>query len=189
MAELKDKIVLITGADGGLALPKLVLQSNTFYKMKTKFFLILVSVLIGTNTFSQTKNGQSQIDSVPFVTTSDNVKLYVKVSGKGPVCIYVHGGPGAWSKSFENMKGNRLEKKLRMVYYDQRGCGRSSVATDKNYSLDRMVDDIEDIRRSLGEEKVYLLSHSFGGILAVSYVGSPFLVQFKNRIFYSFQSV
>jgi len=40
MAELKDKIVLITGADGGLALPKLVLQSNTFYKMKTKFFLI-----------------------------------------------------------------------------------------------------------------------------------------------------
>lgn len=169
MAELKDKIVLITGADGGLALPKLVLQSNTFYKMKTKFFLILVSVLIGTNTFSQTKNGQSQIDSVPFVTTSDNVKLYVKVSGKGPVCIYVHGGPGAWSKSFENMKGNRLEKKLRMVYYDQRGCGRSAVATDKNYSLDRMVDDIEDIRRSLGEEKVYLLSHSFGGILAVSY--------------------
>lgn len=108
-------------------------------------------------------------DTLSFITTSDNVRLYAKVSGNGPNCIYVHGGPGAWSKSFEDMKGNRLEKKLRMVYYDQRGCGRSAVSTDRNYTLERMVDDIEDIRRSLGVEKIYLLSHSFGGILAVSY--------------------
>jgi len=77
--------------------------------------------------------------------------------------------PGAWSKSFEDMRGNSLERKLRMVYFDQRGCGRSDTPVDKNYSLDRMVDDIEDIRRSSGVEKIYLLSHSFGGIIAVNY--------------------
>jgi proline iminopeptidase len=104
-----------------------------------------------------------------FITTSDKVKLFVKISGDGPVCIFVHGGPGAWSKSFEDMRGNRLEKKLRMVYLDQRGCGRSDTSADKHYSLDRMIDDIEEIRQSLGVEKIYLLSHSFGGIIAVNY--------------------
>lgn len=137
--------------------------------MKRYIFLILFSVLVVTNSIAQIKNGKPPFNSVSFITASDNVELYVKTSGNGPVCIYVHGGPGAWSKSFEDMKGNRLERKLRMVYYDQRGCGRSAVSADTNYSLDRMVEDIEDIRRSLGVEKIYLLSHSFGGILAVSY--------------------
>src|SRR5690606_34524228 len=133
--------------------------------MKKYIFTLYVMILSANFLYPQTKI----TDTLSFITTSDNVRLYAKVSGNGPICIYVHGGPGAWSKSFEDMKGNRLEKKLRMVYYDQRGCGRSAVSTDRNYTLERMVDDIEDIRRSLGVEKIYLLSHSFGGILAVSY--------------------
>lgn len=137
--------------------------------MKINIYFLFVAVLTTSFTFSQTIIRRSQIDSLPFIMTSDNVKLFVKVSGNGPVCIFVHGGPGAWSKSFEDMKGNRLEKKLRMVYFDQRGCGRSDISIDKNYCLDRMVDDIEDIRHSLGVQKIYLLSHSFGGIIAVNY--------------------
>lgn len=131
---------------------------------------MLFAVVLATNFgISQTKIGNSETNSSSFITTSDNVKLYAKVSGKGRVCIFVHGGPGAWSKSFEGMKGNSLEQKLKMVYFDQRGCGRSDAASDENYSLDRMIDDIEDIRRSLGVEKIYLLSHSFGGIIATNY--------------------
>lgn len=107
--------------------------------------------------------------SQTYITASDRVKLFAKISGNGPVCIFIHGGPGAWSKSFEDMKGNSLEQKLRMVYFDQRGCGRSDTSVEKNYSLDRMIEDIEDIRRFMGVEKIYLLSHSFGGILAVNY--------------------
>ena len=102
-------------------------------------------------------------------TTDDGVKLYVSKSGKGPLCIFVHGGPGAWSKSFEALKGSSLEKELCMVYYDQRGCGRSGNSESGDYSLERMVNDIEVIRKRYGNDKVYLLSHSFGGILALSY--------------------
>lgn len=122
-------------------------------------------ILVSSYSYPQAKIA----DSLSFISTSDNVRLYCKIVGNGPVCIFVHGGPGAWSKSFEVMKGNQLEKKLKMVYYDQRGCGRSAVSTDSSYSLERMVDDIEDIRCSLGVEKIYLLSHSFGGIIAVNY--------------------
>jgi Predicted hydrolases or acyltransferases (alpha/beta hydrolase superfamily) len=53
------------------------------------------------------------------------------------------------------------------VYYDQRGSGSSQNAAD--YSLNRMVEDIEQLRQALKLEKVYLLSHSFGGIIAFNY--------------------
>ena len=134
-------------------------------------FITLLLVVVSTLrfAFSQTRVNNSQINSPSFITMSDRVKLFSKLSGNGPVCIFVHGGPGAWSKSFEDMKGNSLERKLRMLYFDQRGCGRSDTSVKKNYSLDRMVDDIEAIRQNLGVEKIYLLSHSFGGIIAVNY--------------------
>jgi proline iminopeptidase len=101
------------------------------------------------------------------VLTSDSIKLSVKVAGKGPVCIYLHGGPGQDFLSFEKMGGANLEKCLTMVYLDQRGSGHSQNAG--NYSLDRVVQDIEELRLKLGVEKVYLLSHSFGGVLAINY--------------------
>ncbi|GAA0884410.1 alpha/beta fold hydrolase [Sphingobacterium siyangense subsp. cladoniae] len=119
--------------------------------------------------FAQTKMTAVDRDSSAYIETQDGVKLFAKSAGNGPVCIFVHGGPGAWSKSFEEMGGRGLEKRLRMVYLDQRGCGRSEVSTSGNYSLDRMVEDIEAIRHALGVERIYLLAHSFGGVIAVNY--------------------
>lgn len=101
------------------------------------------------------------------IATSDGVELHVDVAGQGPPCLYVHGGPGQGSQSFQRMRGDRLEGALTMVYIDQRGSGRSAEAAD--YSLDRVVADLDEVRAALGQEQVYLLAHSFGGILALRY--------------------
>lgn len=101
------------------------------------------------------------------IKVSDGTELYVKVAGRGPVCLFVHGGPGQGSLSFERMGGDSLEAFLTMVYLDQRGSGKSSNATD--YHLDRVVQDMEEVRRQLGVDKPCLIAHSFGGILAVAY--------------------
>lgn len=101
------------------------------------------------------------------ILTSDSVQLVVKVAGQGVPCIFVHGGPGGGFMSFEKMGGKNLEQCMTMVYYDQRGSGSSQNAA--NYSLDRMVEDIEELRQAMKAEKVYLLSHSFGGIIAFNY--------------------
>jgi len=136
--------------------------------MKIYFSVILFSIL-----FSARFNYAQIADSFKpeikdfYTTSTDSVKLFTRVSGKGPVCIFVHGGPGAWSKSFEDFGGLHLEDFLTMVYYDQRGCGRSDNA--KDYSLNKMVEDIECIRKQLKADSVYLLAHSFGGIIAANY--------------------
>jgi proline iminopeptidase len=109
--------------------------------------------------------------------TSDSVRLYVQVAGQGVPCVYVHGGPGAGSYSFEKLGGNRLEDKLHMIYLDQRGSGRSASSPRKNYSMARMVQDLEELQQQLGLEKWVVLAHSFGGTIATAYA-----TQYPQRV-------
>lgn len=111
--------------------------------------------------------GQSQTKRTFMFKASDSTKLYVKISGKGPFCFFIPGGPGQGCRSFELMKGNELEKCFTMVYLDQRGSGKSQDAA--NYHLPRMLDDIEELRQYLGLKKIFVLAHSFGGIIAFNY--------------------
>ena len=101
------------------------------------------------------------------IKASDGAELYLKVAGKGPVCMLVHGGPGQGSLSTEKMGADKLEDFLTMVWFDQRGSGKSPDAQD--YRLERVVQDFEDARQALGVDKMCLIAHSFGGILAVEY--------------------
>ncbi|OIK11625.1 alpha/beta hydrolase [Bacillus sp. MUM 13] len=102
------------------------------------------------------------------IKTDDEIDLYIEVKGKGIPCIFLHGGPGYWSKSFSETAGSLLEDHMEMIYMDQRGCGRSSSNT-KNYSLKRLLKDIDTVRLKLNIDECYLMGHSFGGILAVNY--------------------
>lgn len=105
-----------------------------------------------------------------FITTSDGVNLYVKVEGTGEPCLYLHGGPGSGSYWVEKFFGEQLEKQFTMIYLDQRGVGRSSSPSDKNFSMERMALDFEEVRQALGYVTWITLGHSFGGILQMGYL-------------------
>ncbi|MBE9468035.1 MAG: hypothetical protein IMY72_06900 [Bacteroidetes bacterium] len=64
---------------------------------------------------------QNQNANDNFLIADDGTKLFVKKTDEGPIYIFIHGVSGAWSKSFEDLKVNKLESDLSMVYYDQRG--------------------------------------------------------------------
>ncbi|MCT2561480.1 alpha/beta fold hydrolase [Chryseobacterium herbae] len=123
--------------------------------------LFIFLVLSVTTIFAQNNSGEK------FFESSDHVKINYKVSGKGEACIYVPGGPGQGYPSFELLGGSSLEKKMKMIYMDQRGSGQSG--TSDNYHLEAMVQDIEELRQHLKIDKVFLLAHSFGGIIATHY--------------------
>lgn len=101
--------------------------------------------------------------------TSDKVKIYYDIQGKGEPWIFIHGGPGAWSYNFQALGGKSLEDFMKVIYFDQRGCGRSSGDENSDYSIDRIVKDIDELRQELKLNKVNIIAHSFGGIFAVNY--------------------
>ncbi|MCA8831119.1 alpha/beta fold hydrolase [Hymenobacter pini] len=135
--------------------------------LRSRFLLLLMLVVVGTA--AQAQKQPALPAGSRTVLTSDSVKLFVQVAGKGTPCVFVHGGPGAGSYSFEKLGGNQLEDKLQMVYLDQRGSGRSGSSRTKNYSMARMVQDLEEVRQQLGLQKWVVMAHSFGGTIATAY--------------------
>ncbi|WP_010097977.1 alpha/beta fold hydrolase [Ornithinibacillus scapharcae] len=101
--------------------------------------------------------------------TSDGLALFYDQEGTGTPCIFLHGGPGYWSKSFQHFTSGTLTKEIKMIYLDQRGCGRSELADNGDYSLERLLLDLEELRVHLQIDKWYVMGHSFGGLLATNY--------------------
>jgi proline iminopeptidase len=100
------------------------------------------------------------------------VRLWYRVAGrkKGVPVVFLHGGPGEGSQAFQAVGGPKLEKTQRLVYFDQRGAGRSDRPKDTaSYSLNILVEDIERLRLQLGVPKIVLLGHSFGTQLSLEY--------------------
>jgi len=106
----------------------------------------------------------------------NGTSLFVSVKGSGDPLIVIHGGPGLNHSYFIPFLQN-LEKKLQVIYYDQRACGRSVTPSADSISLKFLVDDIEGIRKELGVEKLNILAHSWGAVLAVHYAS-----QYPDRI-------
>lgn len=101
----------------------------------------------------------------------NGVRLWYRVAGhaEGTPVLFLHGGPGQGSQTFARFAGPPLERDNRMIYLDQRGSGRSEKHWKKEYSLDLMVDDIERLRKHLEVERMALIGHSFGTVVALEY--------------------
>jgi proline iminopeptidase len=109
----------------------------------------------------------------PHTLIVDGVRLWYCVAGNGtpgiPPVIFLHGGPGQGSYHFAALSGSVLEPSLRLVYFDQRGSGRSERPWTGDYSLPTLIEDIEALRRALGVSQIALIAHSFAGALALEY--------------------
>ena len=99
------------------------------------------------------------------VITDDGCALWSRVSGTGPPVVLVHGGPGWWDV-FDDL-ALMLADDFTVCQWDQRGAGRSDRRGP--YTLARFVADLETIRHHTGQEKVHLLCHSWGAVLALEY--------------------
>jgi len=97
------------------------------------------------------------------------VILYVKTVGRGPPLVVVHGGPGA-SHDYLLPSLYRLAISYRLVFIDERGSGRSPRLEDpKQYTVEKMADDVEAVRTALQLGKIALLGHSYGGVVVQAY--------------------
>jgi proline iminopeptidase len=101
--------------------------------------------------------------------TADGIRLWYSDAGKGAPIVVIHGGPGMDHGSLENDLAP-LTKRHRVIFYDQRGGGRSSLPDDAaQLTIDHHVSDLEALRKHLRIEKMTLLAHSFGPAIAALY--------------------
>ncbi|HJZ53334.1 MAG TPA: alpha/beta hydrolase, partial [Gemmataceae bacterium] len=85
----------------------------------------------------------------------------------GPPVVFVHGFGG--NRHFFDAQLAQVEDHARVIAYDQRGCGESSLAPRKKYDLDTLVNDLSVILDLSRTEQAVLVGHSFGADVVSRY--------------------
>lgn len=134
-------------------------------------FRLLILCLVGLSAASVKAESAAPLRLGAHNEVINGVRLWYRVAGqsRGTPVVFLHGGPGQGSQTFARFAGPALERSHRMVYLDQRGSGRSEKHWAKEYSLSLMVDDLEQLRRLWKVERIAVIGHSFGTILALEY--------------------
>ena len=99
---------------------------------------------------------------------ANGTTLFHLVTGNGPPLVVVHGGLGVDHTQFRDDL-DPLGDVLRLVYYDQRGNGRSGRPPLDTITHAQLVADLDALRAHLGVERWAVLGHSFGGTVALQY--------------------
>ncbi len=96
------------------------------------------------------------------------ISIFERRIGNGPPTVVLHGGPGAHHDyllpGFDALATGR-----QLIYYDQRGGGRSPVPRDAAVGWQEHVADLEALRQVWGLEQLTITGYSWGGLLALLY--------------------
>lgn len=107
------------------------------------------------------------------VTTTDlpvgDIPIACTVVGKGTPLVVLHGAIGLGSTYMRAL--DAWADEFQLVYYDQRGSGRTPVGDVQQVSFAGGVADLHGLRDALGLDSLNLLGHSAGAHLAALYAG------------------
>lgn len=121
------------------------------------------------NEASTTGDSTTAIDEVGGPVSINGTSLFVRVVGEGDPLVVVHGGPGM-EHSYLTPGIDVLADAAQLVLYDQRGTGRSFEISDPDsLTLEAFLADIDGVREAVGRERIDVLAHSWGGLLALLY--------------------
>ncbi len=127
--------------------------------MKTAGYLKTLILPFLLASCSQTVDHPPLERSEGFVTVGDGVRIYYVEKGSGPEVLVA---PAALY--LEPLLLDRLSAKRRVIFYDPRNRGQSDSADLSSVSLDRQIEDLEELRAELGLDKMMLLGWSSYGL-------------------------
>lgn len=117
---------------------------------------------------TQQVSGGASIRAVERFTSHDGTRLAYRREGSGPLLVCLPGGPGQASAYLGDLGG--LSARRTLVVLENRGVPPSAMPDDLGtLRVDRLVEDVEALRRHLGVPRMDLLGHSAAGGVAMLY--------------------
>lgn len=141
--------------------------------------LLMLSLLVASCASTQATGADisDAIQQSEYLTVN-GAKLYLLTRGEdrhAPILLWLHGGPGGAERPLFRYFNSDLEKHFVVAYWDQRGAGRSfdSDADPHQLTVAYHLADldavVDHLRRTLGQDKVVLVGHSWGSMLGLLY--------------------
>jgi proline iminopeptidase len=132
--------------------------------MIRSIFFALAALVVSSCSNTGLESGEGFVDV-------DGGRVWYRIAGSGTATplLLLHGGPGAPSYYLNPLEGVAVDRPV--VFYDQLGAGRSDKPMDESlWTVDRFVRELAQVRETLGLDKVHILGHSWGSMLAMDYL-------------------
>jgi pimeloyl-ACP methyl ester carboxylesterase len=112
--------------------------------------------------------------------------LHYSTSADHPVLLFLHGGPGMAESTFAYAFQKEISGLFTVVYWDQRGAGKTLTKAkgSNNYpSVNDLIDDLFEIvqylKKKYNKDKIVILGHSWGSML-----GTLFVKKYPREVLY-----
>jgi len=104
-----------------------------------------------------------------YITSHDNIKLWVNEYGHGKPVLLLAGGPGLTATYMDSIWLKMPD--TRFIVLDERGTGKSVLPKidSTTITVDNFIEDVEAVRVHLKLPKITIAGHSWGGMLALLY--------------------
>jgi len=138
--------------------------------MRIKHFV--VCLLIAVSVLSITWGEKEPAQREGFIDVRGGRVWYRIVgSGNATPLLTLHGGPGMPGDYLSPLE--KLSDERPVIFYNQLGCGKSDRPKDPSlWRMERFVEELAAVRAALGLQKVHILAHSWGTMLAMDYMKS-----------------
>ena len=90
--------------------------------------------------------------------------------------LFLHGGPGE-SESYFLYKMHSKTQNYNLVYYDQRGAGKTQAknkSKDKDITIEKLLIDLKEtinyVKLKYNSKYIILLGHSWGSVLGIEFI-------------------
>lgn len=103
----------------------------------------------------------------------DGFDLYYRSEGSGTPVVLLSGGPGI-DVGYMKEVGAFLPGDYQRIYLEQRGTGRSMppMLSTQTVNVKLWVEDLEALRIALKQERLFIVAHSGGGLMAQAYASA-----------------
>ena len=98
----------------------------------------------------------------------NDTELYYEEYGSGVPFLLMHGGLGI-DHSYFRPALDPLSDIFQLIFYDHRGHGRSGRPPINTITYEQLADDANDLRETLGHDKIGVIGNSAGGFVALNY--------------------
>ncbi|MEK7251534.1 MAG: alpha/beta fold hydrolase, partial [Bacteroidota bacterium] len=113
-----------------------------------KRLILFLFFTIFSNHFSTAGDNATSVSIEEGFTQINGTQLFYKIIGKGTPIVILHGGPGL-DHSYLLPQMAELAKTHKLIFFDQRASGKSSVDSDTNsMTMKNLVEDVEGIRKA-----------------------------------------
>ena len=136
--------------------------------MRTVAWALILGLVLSAGARLPTKQNGGVVKAL------DGTAIHFDSLGSGEVRVVLAGGPGM-TPSYMGPVCQEVAKTARCVLLHQRGTGRTAIPAGKVRDLVTLrasVEDLEALRNALGQQRLVLVGHSWGGMLAMAYAAA-----------------